>query len=393
MSKKIPIILLIQLIMLACSMPIADIVDNPLTQPTAEGFNQEIEQINSEIDDNFDGFQTYHVKPFPGSNNTTECKPGFEIGDQWTKNSIMRFDNNDDWEHSQITIESGKNNFLTYNIVVKEKPNTFCRLNEQSLVECVYLDIDGYTVRVFNDPPYNQSFLPYLLETPKTCYSLLFEKYEEDLSQVAEESEFTTVALPPDIVEISLWGPIPAMPVTSQSTGQYYPNGGHDALWYFEPDNIENWSIAFKLDTTEGTITGTFSGTALYQEEDTLYSISGNADINGSIPLTKYSFEYAEGAGTISAPFEIIFAGNVHEPNQFAATENGTVLDFLAYQDVEFRIVVEGTLKIISPTNTTTSDMEFEVSDCQNSEFYSPNEGAQLSKCSIRLVWNDVSFK
>jgi hypothetical protein len=259
-------------------------------------------------------------------------------------------------------------------------------------VECVYLDKDGYTVRVFNDPPYNRSFQPYVLDTPKTCYSLLFEKYDQDLQLVTEDSKFTTFSVPPDVVEISLLGPIPAMPVTSLKTGQYYPNGAHDALWYFEPENIENWSISFKLNTTEEMISGNFFGAALYHEEDPLYNIDGNADITGIIPYTKYATQQAGGVVTVSAPFEITFSGNVHEPNQFGATENGSVLDFLVYQDVDFYVAIKGTLKIVT-TNNDHSIMEFEVYDCENSKFSSTSEGAQLTKCSIHLVWDNIPLK
>ena len=169
--KKIAILLSLLVFILACNMPIAEIVENPLNEPTTEEEDQEIQQINTEIDRNFEGTQTYHVKPLPGANNSTECKPGYEFGDRWTSNSISRFNDEEDWDRSQAEIEAGENNVFTYQIVIKEKPNTFCRLNEQNLVECVYLDTDGYTVRVFNDPPYNKSFQPYVLDEPKTCYT------------------------------------------------------------------------------------------------------------------------------------------------------------------------------------------------------------------------------
>lgn len=370
-------------------MPIGDLIDTPLQKPTTEEQDLEIQQINTEIDRNFEGFHTYHVKPFAGVNNSTECKPGFEFGDRWTANSIMRFNTEEDWDRSQIKIEAGENHLLTYNIVIKEKPNTFCRLNEQNLVECVYLDTDGYTVRVFNDPPYTNSFQPYVLDAPQTCYAMVHEVYDQDPLLVTEESKFTTFTFPPDTVEISFLGPIPAMPVTSNKTGQYYPKG-HDTLWSFEPEDIEDWSIAFLLNKNDEMISGTFFGKALYHEEDPFYVVDGKADISGYIPLSKYSIEQAGGTITTSAPIGMTFSGKVHEPNQFAT--NGSVIDFLVYHDVDFFITVEGTLKI-STTNNETFLMEFEVNDCENSKFSSTNEGAQLSKCFVHLIWNDIPLK
>lgn len=388
--KKTTFLLFILILSLACNMPIADLIENPSKIPTTEGLDQEIKQINAEIDRNFDGFQTYHVKPFPGTENLIECKPEFDFGDRWTNNSILRFEEEEDWDRSQIKIESRNNHFLTYNIVTKDKPNTFCRLNETNLVECVYLDRDGYTVRVFNDPPYANNFQPYVLDAPKTCFTMVFEDYEKDQQLVTLETRHTTFTIPPDTVEISLLGPIPAMPVTSKSTGQYFPNGGHDALWSFEPEKIKNWSLAFLLDTDKERISGNFSGVALYHEEDPLYIVDGKADITGAILTGQYITSQTGNVITRKAPFEMTIIGRVYEPNQFAT--KGSVIDYLVYQDVNFHIIVEGTLKIVT-SNNGTSLMEFEVSDCKNSKFNSTNKGAQLTTCSIRLVWNDIPLK
>jgi len=84
------------------------------------------------------------------------------------------------------------------------------------------------------------------------------------------------------------------------------------------------------------------------------------------------------------------FTGNVHEPNQFAAS--GSVIDYLVYHDVDFDIRVFGTLKIIS-SNTETARIELEVNDCENSSFNSPNEGAQLTKCSVLLIWDNIPLE
>jgi len=371
-------------------MPIADVVDNPLIEPTTETNAQEIQQINAEIDRNFEGTQTYHVNPLTGANNSTECKPGYEFGDRWTSNSIMRFNTEEEWDRSQIQIESGENNVLTYQIVIKEKPNTFCRLNEQKFVECVYLDTDGYTVRVFNDPPYNKSFQPYVLDEPKTCYTMVFEEFDQDQRPVSEDSKDINISTPPDVVEITLWGPIPAMPVTSNKTGQTYPNGGHEALWDFQPKSIENWMISLQLNMIDENITGNFSGTASYHAEDPLYVIDGKADIVGALLDPKYSNRQEGEAITISIPIRMNFTGNVHEPNQFAAS--GSVIDYLVYHDVDFDIRVFGTLKIIS-SNTETARIELEVNDCENSSFNSPNEGAQLTKCSVLLIWDNIPLE
>jgi hypothetical protein len=376
--------------MLACNMPIAEIVDNPLNEPTTKEEDQEIQQINAEIDRNFEGTQTYHVNPLTGANNSTECKPGYEFGDRWTSNSIMRFNTEEEWDRSQIQIESGENNVLTYQIVIKEKPNTFCRLNEQKFVECVYLDTDGYTVRVFNDPPYNKSFQPYVLDEPKTCYTMVFEEFDQDQRPVSEDSKDINISTPPDVVEITLWGPIPSMPVTSNKTGQTYPNGGHEALWDFQPKSIENWMISLQLNMIDENITGNFSGTASYHAEDPLYVIDGKADIVGALLDPKYSNRQEGEAITISIPIRMNFTGNVHEPNQFAAS--GSVIDYLVYHDVDFDIRVFGTLKIIS-SNTETARIELEVHDCENSQFSSTNEGAQLTKCSVLLIWDNIPLE
>jgi len=387
---KITILLFLLVFILACNMPIADVVDNPLIEPTTETNAQEIQQINAEIDRNFEGTQTYHVNPLPGANNSTECKPGYEFGDRWTSNSIMRFNTEEEWDRSQIQIESGENNVLTYQIVIKEKPNTFCRLNEQKFVECVYLDTDGYTVRVFNDPPYNKSFQPYVLDEPKTCYTMVFEEFDQDQRPVSEDSKDINISTPPDVVEITLWGPIPAMPVTSNKTGQTYPNGGHEALWDFQPKSIENWMISLQLNMIDENITGNFSGTASYHAEDPLYVIDGKADIIGALLDPKYSSKHEGESITISIPIRMNFIGNVYEPNQFSA--NGSVIDYLVYHDVNFDIRVFGTLKIIS-SNTETARIELEVHDCENSQFSSTNEGAQLTKCSVLLIWENIPLE
>jgi len=64
-------------------------------------------------------------------------------------------------------------------------------------------------------------------------------------------------------------------------------------------------------------------------------------------------------------------------------------LEYIAYQDVEFEVTVFGTLKLIS-NNSGTASMEIEVTDCENSSFFSPSEGALLSNCSVHLIWNEL---
>lgn len=385
---KVSILLFFLVFILACNMPIAEIVENPLNEPTTEENDQEIQQINAEIDSNFEGTQTYRVKPLPGANNSSDCKPGYEFGDRWTRNSISRFDSEENWDRSQIKIESGQNNVLTYQIVIKEKPNTFCRLNEQNFVECVYLDTDGYTVRVFNDPPFNNSFVSYVLDDPKTCYTMVFEDFEQPqrLPPGNNSKDFIFTA-PPDVVEISLWGPIPAMSVTSNKTGQTYEKG-HDAHWTFMPKVVEDWDIFLRLNTNDESITGYFSGEALYHEEEPLYVIDGKAIIIGTLLDPMYTSQQGE-VITVSNPIRMNFTGNVHEPNQYAANADETELDFLVYHDVDFDIRVVGALKIIL-SNNETYRVEIEVNDCKNSKFSSTNEGAQLTKCSVLLVWDNL---
>lgn len=387
--KRIPILLFSLVLILACNMPIAEIVENPLNEPSTEEDDQEIQQINTEIDRNFEGTQTYSVKPLPGANNSTECKPGYEFGDRWTSNSISRFNDEEDWDRSQIEIEAGENNVFTYQIVIKEKPNTFCRLNEQNFVECVYLDSDGYTVRVFNDPPYNKSFQPYVLDEPKTCYTMVFEEIADD--QVPGADKYTTISLsiPPETMEITLWGPIPAMSVTSNKTGQTYEKG-HDALWDFQPKSSENWYFNFLLEKKVERISGSFIGRTFYHEEDPLYFIDGEAEIRGIIPHSKYTIEQEGEERTIYTPFRMTFSGNVHEPNQFAAS--GSVIDYLVYHDVDFEITVMGSMKIVL-SNDETVRVELDVNDCFDSKFSSTNEGAQLTKCSVLLVWDNVPLE
>ncbi len=388
---KIRLLLFLLVFILACNMPIAELVDNPLIEPSTEEENQEILQINTEIDRNFEGSQTYHVNPLPGANNSTDCKPGYEFGDRWTDNSIMRFTTEDEWDRSQIQIEANRNDKFTYQIVVKEKPNVFCRLNEQNLVECVYLDTDGYTVRVFNDPPYNNSFVSYVLDDPKTCYTMIFEEFEQpqQLPPDTDSKDFI-FNTPPDVVKISLWGPIPPMAVTSNKTGQTYPNGGHEALWDFQPKHVENWDIFLRLNTNEESVTGNFSGDAIYHEEDPLYVIDGKAIIIGALLDPMYTSQQEGEIITVSIPIRMDFEGSVHEPNQFAAS--GSVIDYLVYHDVDFDIRVVGTLKIIL-SNKETYRVEIEVNDCDNSKFSSTLQGAQLTKCSVLLVWDNLPLK
>lgn len=128
----------------------------------------------------------------------------------------------------------------------------------------------------------------------------------------------------------------------------------------------------------------------MYHEEDPLYIVDGKADFTGAILTGEYITSQTGNVITRKAPFEMTIIGRVYEPNQFAT--KGSVIDYLVYQDVNFHIIVEGTLKIVT-SNNGTSLMEFEVSDCKNSKFYSTNEGAQLTTCSIRLVWNDIPLK
>lgn len=367
-------------------MPIADIVDNPLKEPTTEENDQEIQQINTEIDRNFEGMQNYIVEPFPGTKNSTDCKPVYEFGDRWSSNSILRFSDEENWDRSQIEIRTGKNLVLTYQIVIKEKPNTFCRLNEQNLVECVYLDTDGYTVRVFNDPPYNTSFQPYVLDEPKTCYTMVFEEIADD--QVPGAHRYTTVSfsIPPETMEITLWGPIPAMPVTSNKTGQTYEKG-HDTLWDFQPNRSENWNFNFQIEKEVEWISGDFIGSTFYHEEDPLYFIDGEAEIRGVIPHSKYTIEQEGEQRTIYTPFRMTFSGKVHEPNQFSAS--GSEINYLVYHDVDFEITVVGSMKIVL-SNDETVRVELEVIDCENSKFSSTSDGAQLTKCSVLLVWDKV---
>ena len=179
------------------------------------------------------------------------------------------------------------------------------------------------------------------------------------------------------------------MPVTSNKTGQTYEKG-HDTLWDFQPKSIENWNLSLRLESYVELISGNFSGTAIYHEEDPLYVINGKADIIGVIPNSKQKSIQTGDILTISAPFEMTFSGNVYEPNQFAAS--GSVIDFLVYHDVDFEISVFGTIKIIS-SNSETARIELEVNDCENSRFSSTNQGAQLTNCSVLLVWNDVPME
>ncbi|HSM25893.1 MAG TPA: hypothetical protein VK856_13605 [Anaerolineaceae bacterium] len=387
--KKIAILLFLLVFILACNMPIADIVENPLNEPTTEEEDQEIQQINTEIDRNFEGTQTYHIKPLPGANNSTECKPGYEFGDRWTSNTISRFNDEENWDRSQIEIEAVKNNVFIYHIVIKEKPNTFCRLNEQNLVECVYLDTDGYTVRVFNDPPYNKSFQPYVLDEPKTCYTMVFEEIAND--QVPGADKYTTISfsIPPDTMEITLWGPIPAMPVTSNKTGQTYEKG-HETLWDFQPKSSENWYFNFLIEKKVEKISGSFIGRTFYHEEDPLYFIDGEAEIRGIIPHSKYTIEQEGELRTIYTPFRMTFSGKVHEPNQFSAS--GSEINYLVYHDVDFNITVVGSMKIVL-SNDETVRVELDVNDCVDSKFSSTNEGAQLTKCYVLLIWDNVPLE
>lgn len=209
-----------------------------------------------------------------------------------------------------------------------------------------------------------------------------------------KDSMFESFSQSPDDVKISLWGPIPAMDVEF-ADGQIGP--GHDAIWYFEPQEISKFNMAIMMDNETQKITANLSGIALYEYNDLdLAFYHGQADITGKINSVEYQITSDQAATSISVPIEIKFSGSVHEANQFSAsTQNpdgpGEVplhIDFIAYQDVEFEVTVFGTLKLISKDDGTAS-MEIQVTDCENSSFFSPSEGALLSNCSVHMIWND----
>ncbi len=216
-----------------------------------------------------------------------------------------------------------------------------------------------------------------------------------------EESSFGTISTLPDLVKISLYGPIPAMPFYNRLQDQYYPNEGEMSGWSFSPQNIEKWHLAIS-ELTDGhqvIVLGNFSGIAVYYEEEEhgAYVSEGEADLTGSFrshPFDKSQTEFTD------IPVEMKFAGNVHQPNQYLGgplTVNGKPTDqwdviVLVYHDVDFEITVFGTMSITAnPDNTAR--MEFTVSNCENSQFSSPNPGATLTRCNIQLNWEHIPIE
>jgi len=210
-----------------------------------------------------------------------------------------------------------------------------------------------------------------------------------------QRSMFESFSQTPDHVKISLWGPIPAMDVVHKN-GQIGP--GHDAIWYFEPQDIPKFNMAIMMDNETQKMTGNLSGSALYEYNDSdLAFYHGQADIIGKIIPGEYQTTTDQNSTSISVPIEIKFSGSVHEANQFSTSTqdpNGPgivprYIVFIAYQDVDFEVTVLGTLKLISNDDGTAS-MEIQVTNCENSSFYSPSEGALLSNCSVHLIWNEL---
>jgi hypothetical protein len=212
-------------------------------------------------------------------------------------------------------------------------------------------------------------------------------------------STFETISNPPDMVNVSLWGSIPAMPYYNKSQDQYYSEEGKMSAWSFSPQNIVKWHMA-SSSLNEGDqeiILGNFSGIAKYYEEEEhgAYVSEGEADVIGSFrspPLdNKTQTEITK------FPFEMKFSGRVHQPNQYAGGpmwDNGKLTDqwevsHLVYQDVEFEITVSGVMSFtVNPDNTVR--MELNVSNCENSQFSSPSPGITLTNCDVQLIWDNI---
>lgn len=216
-----------------------------------------------------------------------------------------------------------------------------------------------------------------------------------DQQELEEVSMFSVLSQPPDSVDITFWGPIPAMDVKWKN-GQVGPL--HDAIWYFEPKNIEKWVMSVSVDQTEKKILGNFSAIALYyyEDEDKLTVSEGYADIIGNIPSSQFTFQDDENSKFMTAPFEMTLAGSVHQPNQLVTViydDYGNLvpryIQSVAYQDVDFDITIFGTLKLTIQEDGSES-LEMKVTDCENSKFFSPSEGAQLTNCSMNLIWNKL---
>ncbi len=217
-----------------------------------------------------------------------------------------------------------------------------------------------------------------------------------DQQEMEESFTFNSITNLPDLVDITLWGPIPALPYTSN--GQYYSNEGVESGWSFIPQSIEKWVMSVMIDDTENKILGNFSAIALYyyEDEDKLTVSEGHADIIGSIPSSQFTIQEDQNSKFITAPFEMTLTGSVHQPNQYASSiydGYGNLvpryLVYVVYQDVDFDITIFGTLKLTIQEDGTES-LEMKVTDCENSKFFSPSEGAQLTNCSIDLIWNKL---
>ncbi|HSM24381.1 MAG TPA: hypothetical protein VK856_05910, partial [Anaerolineaceae bacterium] len=165
----------ILIITIACNMPINDLAESELNaglrMVTEETLQEELADINQKIVENFVGKNNYSVSPPKGVKNDSKCDQGHPTEKKVTTiNSIDRGLDEETWREDKVVIkEEGK--IHVYTLAVPVKPNIFCRQTENSLVECIYLSDNGYSIRVFEEP-YHGSYQPYAFNDFKPCHEL-----------------------------------------------------------------------------------------------------------------------------------------------------------------------------------------------------------------------------
>lgn len=156
-------------------MPINELAEHEVAEGlkmvTKESLQEELAEINQKIDEKFIGKNNFSVSPPKGVKNNSKCDQGHPTDKKViTYNTIDRGIEKEALQSSEVVIkEEGKT--YTYTLAMDIKPNAFCRQTENLLVECVFLNDNGYSIRVFEEP-FRGSYQPYVLDTMKPCHEL-----------------------------------------------------------------------------------------------------------------------------------------------------------------------------------------------------------------------------
>lgn len=199
---------------------------------------------------------------------------------------------------------------------------------------------------------------------------------------------FDTLSESPDLVQISLSGSIPCQILP----GEFAKMQFKDCHWYFDPQEIRKWHLAFESNDDELKILGNFSGIALaYKEIDQLNIFDDSyADIMGSFQSSEVTELADKDSYKIIAPFQMTFSGSIHQPCTYVSgsdTPGGpAVLKYVAYQDIEFTTTVDGTLTI--EPNGDKNKINFVAKNCENNEFTASTADTQLTFCYVQITWN-----